>query len=311
MDSAHERNTIFVQIMAQPVFIIGRNRSGTKWLSNLVSNHSEVAAVTNEKFAGILETNMFVQFPKAFGTLKIEDSYFAFVSCYQHTNFFKFTGLSQDILYQEPRILDYFEFFRFIMDAFAKSQNKSFWLQKSATYNLKALVKAYPDAKFIIIQRNLADNLRSSIGLRRNRKNEPVATTIEQEIFGYYYSIKTDRKYLGLKNVTLVKYEDLKKDRVSVLQEVCRFLSLSFEPGMENDRFKKNTSFGSEERRNAFFDWKDELKIKVLSPIIRLMPYALMHWIWIRKNPPIKKREFNKRHFIPGTFTEQFAIPNL
>ncbi len=42
-----------------PIFIVGTNRSGTKWLSNILANHPDVAAVQTERTLGIVETYMF------------------------------------------------------------------------------------------------------------------------------------------------------------------------------------------------------------------------------------------------------------
>ncbi|MCK4320989.1 sulfotransferase [candidate division WOR-3 bacterium] len=40
--------------MASPIFVIGKNRSGTKWLSNVIANHKDVACIQHELFGGIL-----------------------------------------------------------------------------------------------------------------------------------------------------------------------------------------------------------------------------------------------------------------
>ncbi|MFW6008127.1 MAG: hypothetical protein ACOCP8_02575 [archaeon] len=42
----------------EKIFVIGKNRSGTKWLSNTVANHKDVFCVQRPGAGGILETNL-------------------------------------------------------------------------------------------------------------------------------------------------------------------------------------------------------------------------------------------------------------
>ncbi|MBA7629902.1 hypothetical protein ES703_37409 [subsurface metagenome] len=50
--------------MASPIFVIGKNRSGTKWLSNVIANHKDIACIQHELFGGILEANVISRMPK-------------------------------------------------------------------------------------------------------------------------------------------------------------------------------------------------------------------------------------------------------
>jgi hypothetical protein len=68
------------------LFVIGRNRSGTKWLSNILAENNEVAAVQREGAGGILESNELSHFPKHFNLNHIEDRT-AFQILFKHSNF--------------------------------------------------------------------------------------------------------------------------------------------------------------------------------------------------------------------------------
>ena len=61
-----------------PVIVIGMTRSGTKWLSNILCNHSEMIGVQSEQHGGIIETNMFHIMPRKFN-LSFADDYIAFI----------------------------------------------------------------------------------------------------------------------------------------------------------------------------------------------------------------------------------------
>lgn len=74
--------------MASPIFVIGRNRSGTKWLSNIIASHHDVAAVQHEEHFGILEaTDVFLNMPILFGDLSIAENYMGFLDCFSQTDF--------------------------------------------------------------------------------------------------------------------------------------------------------------------------------------------------------------------------------
>jgi hypothetical protein len=44
-----------------PLLVIGANRSGTQWLSNILCNHSDVMSVHFAEHCGIIETNSYPQ----------------------------------------------------------------------------------------------------------------------------------------------------------------------------------------------------------------------------------------------------------
>ena len=82
------------------IFVLGKNRSGTKWLSNIILNNKEIAGIQSNYHRGILETNLFNVFNRKFGNLKRRDDYIAFVEVFTATDFFKLTGLSKELLYK-------------------------------------------------------------------------------------------------------------------------------------------------------------------------------------------------------------------
>ena len=81
---------------ATPLFVVGLNRSGTKWLSNTLCQHAEVAGVLHERFTGILETNMLDTIPRVFPDLREGDDYAAVIELWSATEFFGLTVSTQD-----------------------------------------------------------------------------------------------------------------------------------------------------------------------------------------------------------------------
>lgn len=101
--------------MAQPIFIIGKNRSGTKWLSNIIAAHKEIACVQRPGAGGILESNTLSNMYYIFGSLKHDNNFIGFLECKAKTNFFKLSGLSKEFFYKK-RPETYYSFFRLLMD---------------------------------------------------------------------------------------------------------------------------------------------------------------------------------------------------
>ena len=62
-----------------PILVIGKNRSGTKWVSNLLANHSSIRAVQAPQHGGIIETNFFGMMQQVFGDIGRVENYIAAV----------------------------------------------------------------------------------------------------------------------------------------------------------------------------------------------------------------------------------------
>jgi len=56
--------------MAKHIFVVGNNRSGTKWISNTILRSARVAGAQSEDHKGILETNVLFNAPRIFGPLQ-------------------------------------------------------------------------------------------------------------------------------------------------------------------------------------------------------------------------------------------------
>ncbi len=259
--------------MAKPVFVIGKNRSGTKWLSNIIGSHPEVAAVQGEEFTGILESNLFFQFPEVFGDLRDSENYCAMAACFSRTSFFECTGLDERILFAK-NFEDYHEFFRHIMEAYAAKENKPHWLQKANPLVLPQLYAAFPDARFVITSRGITDSIRSNIVLAK--RNGVKRASIFGEMALYYLGEKISDQFRGKSNVMFVTFEDLKRDRETVTKRVCEFLCLDFDDRMLEDVYGKNTSFKSVAGGASAMSRTEQRCISLLGPLVCLTPVRLL-----------------------------------
>jgi hypothetical protein len=286
-------------IPAQPVFVIGKNRSGTKWLSNLIANHPYAACIQREGAGGILEDDIFSSIPDVFGSLSIEENYLAFLACYSQNNGFLLMGLDKKVL-GARRARDYFEFNRYIMDKYAEKEGKRFWLQKSSVENFERLYRAYPDARFVVIEREIEANIRSTRGLQM--LNQEPYSSILRETASCIWAHKTLNQYQTRKNVFYVRFEQLRTDKAQVLQRVCSFLNIPYEEGLLSDRFEKNTSFKAGVEKDKILSRRELYLMRVFGTLLALIPYRLFKIIytgWRNLRQLVAKP---KRKFVRGSF---------
>lgn len=286
--------------MASPIFVIGRNRSGTKWLSNIIANHPDVAAVQHQEHFGILEaTDIFLHMPMIFGDLSIPENYIGFLECLSQTDFFRLTGLDKGYFYafRQP---DYFTFFREMMDKYAAKSGKKYWVQKSGVMSLGTLHKHYDDAKFIIIVRDMVENIKSTIALGRLLEEEQHKKSLFRLQVKYFTDMAQIKRFATESNVSVIRYEDLIKDRNSVLSKMCTFLGMSFDETMEKDYFRNNSSFGGAvgnkhpPNKDEILTKSDVLKMKMYSAFLSALPRQIYDWLDL-----LHKKNFYKTFFHP------------
>lgn len=282
--------------MAKPFFVIGKNRSGTKWLSNIIAKHPDVTCVQGEGFSGILESNLFFQFPRAFGDLRQDENYCAMAACFSKTSYFRITGLDEKVLFAK-KIVDYHEFLRHVLDAYAEKEKTSYWLQKASPQVLPQLYTAFPDATFVVINRNITDSIRSSIALAR--RDGTKVRSIFSEMALYQLGKKIYDQFKRKRNVLFVTFEQLKEDRESVTKRVCEFVHLDFVDEMLEDDFEKNTSFKNEANRQRALSRFDECCIAFFAPLFRLVPLILLR---ASRRMFGHSRNPNRSRFISDTF---------
>ncbi len=280
----------------KPVFVIGKNRSGTKWLSNIIGNHPDVAAVQGEDFTGILESNLFFQFPKVFGDLRDSENYCAMAACFSRTSFFQCTGLDERVLFA-AKIDDYHEFFRHVMNAYAAKENKPHWLQKTNPLVLPQLHAAFPDAQFIITNRDITDSIRSSLALAK--RNGTKGSSIFSEMALYHLGEKIYNQFRGKSNVMFVTFEDLKGNKEAATKRICEFLRLQFDARMLEDAYQKNTSFKNGSSRANALSRTEERCISLFGPLARRIPLGLLKAF---RRMFGRNRNPNRSRFISGSF---------
>jgi hypothetical protein len=280
--------------MPKKIFIVGRNRSGTKWLSNIIANHRAVSAVQREGAGGILESNLLRNYPKYFNLQDIEERT-AFEILFRESNFHRCSEMPDTEL-EIGNYRDFYDFFERYMNKIALNKNTEFWLQKVGSLELPVLMEKFEDAKFIIIQRhNIADNVLSSIFL-----NNPYASVSFRKFVGsiidYWRHNKTENRFKHNKNVLIISYEDLKNDTILLSEKICDFIGIKFYQDIINVTYKPNTSF-KQKKREDYYTTKSVIIIKILSFCISVCPLYLLNFIQRKKRLSLKMKFFQPLTF--------------
>lgn len=291
----------------QPIFVVGRNRSGTKWLSNILANHDAVAAVQHPKgrWSGIVETNIFDRFPALFGDLSNKENRYGFLACFAETNFFRFTGVPKSALYSYEQD-DYLDLFDALMAVFAERRGKQIWLQKSYSLLLPRLHSRFPHAKFVIIRRrNVLDNIRSNLAKQADKEAAARVgpSRVVREVFSYYLHRAVEERYEAEPNVMLVYYEDLKGDTANVVEKVCAFCGLSYSPSLLNVGYQANTSFKRGVRREDVLSSSGLRVFRLCQALARTIPAPLLRGLNSSRGTRAP-RSYSARRFIRGTFRD-------
>lgn len=263
------------------IFVIGRDRSGTKWLSNLLANHNGISAVQREGAGGILESNVLRNYDKIFDLTNREDRS-AFEILFKQDNFYKCAAVQPEQIDFE-NTTHFYPFFEYFMDAFAQKNGTNAWVQKTSSLTLPKVVEKIPESKIILIQRDVVSNVISS-ALLNNRQLTNVG--LLKNTLSYREHRKIEKKYQNLKNVYVVKYEDLKKNPESVIKDLCNWLDIRYDKEMLQVVYRPNTSY--KKNKEQYYSKPTIRKVKFYSFWLSLIPLKVIRWIKIIKN--IKKR---------------------
>lgn len=284
-----------------PILVVGRNRSGTKWLSNVLLNHPRIAGVQAEGHAGIVETTLFGTMDRLVGDIRSTENYIAFLLLWSATDFFRFSGVDAELFFKlEPRPATPVEAFRVLMEEVARKAGAEFWLQKTSPAGAEKALEHYPDARVIVIQRDLVANLESTLAMdgRPGR-----SAGLAKLAFGFALDERALDDLSRRHDAISVAYEDLRRDTAGVVQGLCEWLGIGFDPRMVEVRFRRNTSFKTGGRRTLT---RGQTRIARASyRLARALPLPILHLLrrtFEPEEPPIPRwmyREIRHRYELP------------
>lgn len=255
-----------------PIFVIGMNRTGTKWLSNLIANHSQVAAVQHQDHTGVLETNAFHAWRAKFRDLSLADEYVGLVELWCRTDFLRIAGTDPRLLYElDPRPSDPAGMLGAIMDDLARRRGRPFWLQKASPWSAREIRERFPHARCVVIERDRRDTLRSTHYLvTGGERSLPLRTIVSHRL---QELLLAEARGLGALST---RFDALRSAPREELTRICKGLGLDFEPPMLDLPWRRNTSFADREARSYAFSPSEERKIRLTSALVAALPGAAL-----------------------------------
>ena len=292
--------------MPTPIFALGKHRSGTTWLGNQLCQHPLIAGVTHERHKGIHESAYFCSIYNRYGNLGIKANYMEFVEVIGASDYFRLAGISKEFLYSLFPTT-YEEVFRIAMDNYAAKQGAAFWVEKSPAHTLEVelLATLYPDAKFIAIIRDLESVTAST--LYHTEPGAPDAPSRQRHLIStvlnwthYNKVIKTF--HAKSDRMLLLRYKALRSDLKSVMQQICAFLEVDFDPAMCKQTFVPNSSFQTQKRDKAL-SVTEKKQVKLISGLANLIPLNVINYLY-------EKARRNKRQSLPWWFFKLHEFNN-
>lgn len=245
--------------MSQPLFVLGKQRSGTTWLANQLSQHSQIAAVRDDHHGGVHESAFFSHVAGRYGSLAYRTNYTEFAEVMAASDTLRMLGIDKRFLYGLWPTT-YAGVFRAVMDRAACKKGARYWLDKTPEHTLmiNQIAAHYPDARFVALVRDALGVMRSNMGryhgLPWRRRTALVRGTLNlvhytKEI--KHFSRRSDR-------IRVVQFGDLLEQPERTFQDLCAFLELEFEPAMLQQAYAPNTTFDEANARE---------RTTVLSPV--------------------------------------------
>lgn len=279
--------------MPNPIFVLGKHRSGTTWLANSLCQHPQIVGAAHESHYGIHESGFFSYVYDRYGDLTCKNNYTEFVEVMCASDYFNLTGVTKEFLYRLWPT-SYEDCFRAIMDDYATRKGARYWLEKSPSHTLLTdqLAIFYPDATFVSIVRDVKSVVVSSLVLRNSKHESVVPNSIVSNYFAISTSVlrwifyKKSLESLRKKSdrVTVVDYSSMHADRAGVLHLICDFLDLPFDPIMiEDSAFAPNTSFRTGIDRDQALSDNQSRFVALLEQVFALIPFSVLRFLHLGK----------------------------
>jgi hypothetical protein len=260
---------------SRPIFIIGKHRSGTSWLGNLLAEHPEIYGVQNPDRHGIWESLYFTHVAEVFRNIDTttEAGFAKWVDFMSRTNYVRFSPLEEIELCQIGPASFEVLFHRF-MERASQARGVSIWVEKSPPHTLVAsrIADAFPAAQFLAITRNFDDWLRSSVK-HSKRTGRMTSDSPRSRLYliaklaaerSLYEAAIDSLKEKYRERVLHISYKDLRHKHSETKQRIFSFLGIGSLGDSLRSKYEPNSSFGSRE---------DKRKESVISEV---------EWKWAR-----------------------------
>lgn len=257
-----------------PIFVVGHYRSGTTWVANLLETHPDVYTPTHPQHHGQHESAFFSSLLPYCSWGRTEQDRIAMRAIFECSDYWHL------LFPEDPPEIDASNrapdaYFRQCMDQAARRRGCSYWVEKTPAHTLLLgyLVKAFPDAFFLAVDRNRQSVVRSYMF----NSDDPYSIwgwatrAMMVEVFR-----KVIHRYRSF--VINIRYEDLHKSPEATLRYTYDKLNLEVPDSIES-RWPANSSFTS---APVCVPLRFRFTVAAVSCIFKLVPAAWCERIGLR-----------------------------
>lgn len=220
-------------------FLVGCPRSGTTLLQSLIVAHSQIASFPESKFfqKTVTSQSIYEKFNLAPITArKVFNSFLEDINSSELKNLLPLNAVF---------VPQYVNSFIKVLDTVTLRQEKTYWLEKTPEHlrRINAIEKLVDGAKFIHIVRNGVDVVASLYEMTQKYPEvwgQP--RELEQYINRWENDVLISSCHLHKPNHILVRYESLLADPTATLEEICKFLGVTCEPSMLQNRLNVSSN---------------------------------------------------------------------
>lgn len=223
-------------------FILCTERSGSSLLSLMLNLHPQIISPSEEPFAVFFYKKYKNKTIWSEDDLKLFIEEFWLMSEKNLDLFFITKEKLFNTLQLYKNDLSYPNLVKLVYLQFIEPKDKSevnVIVDKQIKYffYIPLLIEIFPDAKFIVLVRDVRDNIVSKSNRKLNSSSNPIFLAA---LWKNTYSNINNIKQLN-RPLLVVKYEELVGDTEHVLKEVCKFLSIDYNQQMIETKGKYQT----------------------------------------------------------------------
>lgn len=221
------------------IFVLGRHRSGTTWVTNILASHPHVFVPTHPAHKGQHESAFFSGLLRYCRWGKTLQDRLALKAIFERSDYYHLlheSGIrSVDISNLTPA-----EYFAQLMDNATAIRGKSTWAEKTPahTLHLSYLIKNYPEAKFVAVRRHHLRVIESNVYKLYGAPN--LAAWIHAAFMTVVYEKMLD---FHETKIHFISYEDLLNDYDQEVRRLMNHVGLDY--AELQSEFLADSSFGS------------------------------------------------------------------